>query len=331
MTSRVALTDGGIETDLIFHHGQELPNFAAFVLLDSEEGRELLRTYYLGYIEIAREAGLALVLETPTWRASSDWLAMLDRPASDIERVNGEGVRLLTDLRGAHDDVHVIISGCVGPRADWYDESAAMSELEAQDYHSAQVNALHAAGVDQVTAITMSYPKEAIGIVRAAHAAGVPAVISFTVETDGRLPDGRTMKDAVEAVDRATGSVPLYYMVNCAHTSHLKSSFGLPPEEDIAVAGIGAELRNENEAAGDDGWTARIHGLRANASPRSHAELDAATDLDEGDPEKFGADLARLRSRMPSLNVLGGCCGTDHRHIRALAQAVTGPATQSAE
>lgn len=323
MTSRLVLTDGGIETDLIFHQGQDLPHFAAFVLLDSEEGRELLRAYYRPYIQIARDAGLSLVLETPTWRASPDWFALLGRPVADIGRVNRESVRLLRELRGEYDDVHVLISGCVGPRADGYDASATMSQEQAQDYHSDQVEAFHKAGVDQVTAMTMSYPAEAVGIVRTSRAAGVPAVISFTVEVDGRLPDNSSMQEAVGAVDRATAQGPLYYMVNCAHPSHLEATFDLRAGEGAAETDTGESTWRDRAAPGNAGWAARVGGVRANASPRSHADLDTATDLDEGDPAQFGTDLARLRARVPSLTVLGGCCGTDHRHIREVVRAVS--------
>ena len=318
MTKRLApmLGDGGIETDLIYHHGQDLPHFAAFVLLDTPEGREQLRRYYEPYVRIARDAGVGLVLETPTWRASPDWLDLLGRPVSDLARVNLEAVRLLTSLRNDtkrdRGDAQVVISGCVGPRTDGYDAGTAMNVPQARDYHAPQIEALRVAGADRVTAITMSYAAEAAGIASAAQLAGVPVVISFTVETDGHLPDGSSLEDAVRAVDDATDGGPAFFMVNCAHPSHIGRALGVDMEPD------------ERVTAPPEGWRVRVRGVRANASTRSHAEMDAATDLDEGDPQVFGHQLARLRELVPSLDVLGGCCGTDDRHIRALAHSVTG-------
>ncbi|HEY5183204.1 MAG TPA: homocysteine S-methyltransferase family protein [Dermatophilaceae bacterium] len=311
MTTGLMLGDGGIETDLIFHHGQDLPHFAAFVLLDTNEGRQALRDYYRPYFQIARDARTGLVLEAPTWRASGDWLALLGRPVEDVTRVNVEAVRLVADLRAEHGDipgdqgVQHVISGCVGPRADGYDVGTTMSEQQSQDYHRPQVDALQSAGADRATAMTLSYAAEAVGIVRAAQVAGIPVVISFTVETDGRLPDGSSLEQAIRAVDSATDQGAEFFMVNCAHPTHIVRALDPSGTPD------------------DHRWLSRVRGVRANASTRSHAEMDVAPDLDEGDPESFGAELAGLHDRLPSLQVLGGCCGTDQRHIRAVAQAVT--------
>ena len=321
MLSPLTLTDGGIETDLMLHHGQDLPHFAAFVLLDTQKGRETLRAYYRPYLQIARDYGLSLVLETPTWRASADWIARLRRPDSDVQRINHQAVQLLTELRDDNPDVAVVVSGCIGPRTDGYDASATMDQHQAQRYHSRQIEALHDAGADQVTAMTMAYPAEAVGIVRAAHAAGVPAVISFTVEVDGRLPDGSALGRAINVVDRATHPGPLSYMVNCAHPSHVEAAFGLPPETDTAEQP--KQHPAQDTAIDHRGWTARVSGVRANASSRSHAELDTATDVDEGHPAEFGAAMAQLRATVTSLAVLGGCCGTDQRHIREVARAAS--------
>jgi homocysteine S-methyltransferase len=316
MTTDVILADGGIETDLIFHRGQDLPHFAAFVLLDTDEGRELLREYYRPYLDIAGEAGTGLVLETPTWRASPRWFSALDRESSDLDRVNRAAVRLLQGLRDERQDVDVLVSGCLGPRDDGFVAATMMDEQAAQDYHRPQVEALHAAGADRVTAMTVAYPAEAVGIVRAAQAAGIQSVISFTIEADGRLPDGSTLAHAIQVVDDATDREAAFFMVNCAHPSHITLALG-PPAPDGSVV--------DDAVPDDDGdrtWLSRVQGVRANASTRSHAELDAAEDLDEGDPATFGRQMAWLHAQVPSLQVLGGCCGTDHRHVRAVAQAV---------
>jgi S-methylmethionine-dependent homocysteine/selenocysteine methylase len=317
MTTDLILGDGGIETDLIFHHGQDLPHFAAFVLLDTEEGRERLRAYYRPYLDLARESGAGLVLETPTWRAGPAWFAALGRPSSDLGPVNRAAVRLLRDLCQEQPGVDVIVSGCLGPRDDGYVAATTMDERAAQDYHRPQVEALHAAGADRVTAMTVAYPAEAVGVVRAAQAAGIESVISFTVETDGRLPDGTSLPQAIQVVDDATERAAAFFMVNCAHPSHVALALDPPAR--------GASMRPDAapDHADDRTWWSRVQGVRANASTRSHAELDAAEDLDEGDPATFGRDMARLHEQVPSLRVLGGCCGTDERHIRAVAQSVT--------
>jgi homocysteine S-methyltransferase len=295
----LTLADGGIETDLIHHFGQDLPHFAAFVLLDSPQGRDALRAYYRPYLQLAAEQGLSLVLETPTWRASRDWLELLGRPGNDVRRVNEDAVHLVQELRDeAGQDGSVLVSGCVGPRADGDPGSAAMAPREAQRYHAPQIEALTSAGADRVAALTISYPDEAIGVVRAAVDAAVPVVISFTVEATGLLPDGTPLADAVHQADDATGAAADSFMVNCAHPLHIA-----PAVQD----------------GGD--WTARISGVRANASTRSHAEMDAAPDLDEGEPAMFARELVGLREHLPALELLGGCCGTDVRHITEIASA----------
>ena len=302
LADRVFLTDGGIETTLIYHQGIDLPEFAAFVLLEDEAGREELRTYFRPYADIAADAGLGLVLETPTWRANPDWATRVGYSAERLAAANRAGAALVEEFRMAYagPDVPVVVSGCLGPRGDGYAPDSLMSADEAADYHDQQVATFAETTVDLVTAITMTHTAEAIGVARAAAAHGLPSVISFTVETDGRLPSGESLAQAVRAVDEATGGAPAYYMVNCAHPTHIETTL----------------------LEGDD-WTLRVRGLRANASTMSHEQLDAAESLDVGDIADFGARNAALRAQLPQLSVLGGCCGTDARHIDAVRRAVT--------
>lgn len=304
------LTDGGIETTLIYHEGIELPEFAAFVLLESEAGRETLARYYGRYLDIAAASpGAGFVLESPTWRAGRDWCTTLgfDEPA--MCRLNAAAVALMHQLREAYAgalDGPIVLSGCVGPRGDGYLPGQPMSGDDALRAHRPQVDALADAGVDMITAITMTTSGEAIGVARAAAARGLPCAISFTVETDGRLPGGEPLAEAIAATDAACEVPPAYYMLNCAHPTHFEAVLG-----------------------GDAAWLQRIRGLRANASRCSHAELDAMTTLDDGDPQELAGCYRRLRGPLPALNVLGGCCGTDHRHVAAIAtawQGVTAPA-----
>lgn len=289
------LTDGGIETVLIFDEGIELPCFAAFDLLRTAEGTAALRAYYEPYLAIAREHGLPFVLSAPTWRSNPDWGAQLGYSPDELAAANRRAVELMHEIRAANADLDITIDAGIGPRGDGYVDGERMTAEEAEAYHAVQIAAL--GGVDIVTALTLTYAEEAIGIVRAARDAGLPVAISFTVETDGRLPSGQPLGGAIEQVDAA--AAPDYFMVNCAHPEHLASAL-------------------------DGEWVSRIRGLRANASRKSHAELDEADTLDTGDPVELGALYAELRARLPQLELVGGCCGTDHRHIAALAAAVSG-------
>jgi S-methylmethionine-dependent homocysteine/selenocysteine methylase len=294
----VFLTDSGLETELLFNQGVDLPQFAAFPLLQDGEGMGRLRTYFTAHAAVAAKADVGFVLEAATWRANADWGALLGFDAQALDEVNRMAVELLVDVRAEFSDAvkPYPISGCIGPRGDAYRPDLQMTVDAAAAYHRPQIETLADTEADLVTAMTLTYPAEAIGIAQAARDAGMPVVLSFTVETDGRLPDGSTLADAIRSVDDATGAYPAYYMINCAHPSHFDAV--LDP---------------------DATWITRLRGIRANASSRSHDELDNATELDSGDPVSFGREYAELRSRFPNLTVLGGCCGTDVRHIQQVA------------
>lgn len=297
------MTDGGLETTLVFLNELDLPEFAAFPLLDNEGGREALRSYYRPYLRIAACRGLGMVVDTPTWRANPDWATKLGYDEAALRSVNQDAVSFVRELAAERPAVTTVLDGAIGPRGDGYVVGEAMGSLEAAAYHATQIEALAAGGVDMVTAVTMTYVDEAIGIASAAASVGLPAVIGFTVETDGRLPSGESLQAAIEAVDAATGGSPAGYMVNCAHPSHF---------EDVLVEGA------ESEA----GWTGRIRAIRANASRMSHAELDEAPELDRGDPDELADDYRRLRHALPNLTVVGGCCGTDHEHLERITHSI---------
>jgi homocysteine S-methyltransferase len=289
--SAIAMTDGGLETVLVFHEGFDLPCFAAFPLLEEDAGRAALRRYYDGFLDLAEEHGVPFVLDTPTWRANPDWGAELGYDAAALGDANRRAIAFAGEL--ARGDV--TINGVLGPRGDGYVVGERMTAEQAAEYHAWQIGVLREAGADRITALTLTYPEEAIGIVQAADAAGVPVVPSFTVETDGRLPDGTVLADAIAQVDAATDGAAAFFAINCAHPIHI--------------------------AAGLDRPLHRVGGVRANASTLSHAELDVMEELDEGDPEALGRDNAALRDHLPDIRMLGGCCGTDHRHVAEVVAA----------
>ena len=299
----VFLADGGLETCLMFMENLDLPCFASFPLVADEAGRGHLERYFEPYLRTAGDHGAGFVLDTPTWRANADWGAKLGHSAAALAEANREAVAWAVRLRDAFatERTPVVVSGLIGPRGDGYRADARMDAAEAEHYHRAQVEVFGDTEADMVSALTLTYAEEAIGVTRAAQARRMPVVISFTVETDGKLPSGETLPQAVEQVEQATDRGPAYYMVNCAHPTHFAH-----------VLEPGAP------------WLDRVRGIRANASTRSHAELDAATELDAGDPADFGRHYRALRGRMPRLSVLGGCCGTDHRHIVAVCEALSG-------
>ena len=297
------LADGGIETTLIFHDKLELPDFAAYALLRRPEGKAALDRYFRAYAGIAKRFGVGLILETATWRASRDWAARLGHTPAELAELNRAAVRQLEDIRREFqtEKTPVVISGCVGPRGDGYSPGNLMSIEEAEVYHAEQAGIFADSAADLLTALTMNYVEEAIGLTRAARRVGMPVVIAFTVETDGRLPTGDSLGSAIERVDAATGAHPAYYMINCAHPTHFEGVI-----EPAAP------------------WAQRLRGLRANASRQSHAELNESPTLDPGDPVELGREYAALKRRLPRLNVMGGCCGTDHRHVEQIA-AVCAP------
>jgi homocysteine S-methyltransferase len=294
------LTDGGVETTLVFHKGIELPQFASFPLLDSDEGRKTLRDCVRPYLDLSRKHDAGIIIETLTWRASHDWAQKLGITPADLERLTRTAVDEVVAFREEYesDGRPVVISGQIGPRGDAYNPDRLLGIEEAERYHTEQVGIFRDTEADFVTSLTLTHVEEAIGITRAAGAAGLPVVIGFTVETDGRLPNGQTLGEAIEAVDQDDCTSPAYYAINCAHPTHFAS-----------VLEPGAR------------WTERIRCLRANASALSHAELDESTEIDEGNPTELGQQHREMLEVLTNVNILGGCCGTDERHVDAIFQA----------
>lgn len=297
-TRRFFLSDGGMETFLIFEKGYELPCFSAAVLLDTNQGRADLRAYFERFIEIAKSSCRGFILDAPTWRAGTAWAGPLGQTLKEVMETNHRAVSFVSRLRDEHEteSCPILINGLVGPTGDAYAPDTEISRQDALLVHAPQVHALGNAGVDMISAMTLAHAEEAIGIVQAAREIDVPVVIAFTLETDGHLPSGQPLGAAIEEVDNATDGGPLYYMINCAHPDHFREVL------DSAAS-----------------WTLRIGGIRSNASRQSHAELDEAEVLDDGDPVELGRLNAELLSCLPNIRVLGGCCGTDHRHVGCIA------------
>lgn len=299
-SGEIFMSDGGIETTLIFEFGFDLPDFAAFPLLNTAEGRDALKSYYRKHAEIARRHDRGFIFESATWRASQDWGDRLGFTPDEMADVNRAAIGLIADVRKEFPGLKNVLSGCVGPRGDGYDPGELMTPGEAEAYHASQVKTFVSTAAEMVSAITITNAPEAIGITRAAISEGLPVVISFTVETDGQLPTGQPLGEAIEEVDAGTGNGPAYFMLNCAHPDHFRDT--------LAKGG---------------NWLHRLGGIRANASRQSHAELDEATELDDGDPAETGRDYADLHQMLPHIVVFGGCCGTDHRHIEHAARALS--------
>ncbi len=296
------IADGGIETDLIFNHGIEIREFAAHTLLSEEIGREAMARYFRQYLSLARELKTGFILNSQTWKAHLHWASDLGATEEELHQANHESIAFIAGLRNEFRDNAgpIVLSAIIGPRGDAYSPELEVAEHEAEDYHAKQIGWLAETEVDMISAVTFTQSGEAVGLVRAARKASMPVVVSFTVETDGKLPSRQSLKDAIETVDRDTKAGPAYFMVNCAHPEHFMHVLADAP------------------------WARRIHGIRCNASSKSHAELDESETLDAGNPAELAEQYKQIRNIMPWLNIFGGCCGSDYRHVEAFARALMG-------
>lgn len=300
LSDDIFLTDAGLETDLIFNHGVEIREFAAHTLLPSSEGRAALNRYFEGFLELARERKAGFILDSATWKAHRHWARELGSSLAELRAANEESVRFISELRQSFSNnaKPIVLNAIVGPCGDAYRPEVSISIDQAETYHAEQLHWIAGTEADMVTAVTFNQASEAAGLVRAARNAGLPAAVSFTVETNGALPNGQSLAEAIAEVDEASDSYAAYFMINCAHPTHF------------------------NNVLNDEAWARRVRGIRANASRKSHAELDEAPELDAGNPEEMAQQYRALEQRMPWLNIFGGCCGTDLRHVTAIAETV---------
>jgi homocysteine S-methyltransferase len=294
------LTDAGLETDLIFNHGIEIREFAAHTLLPDTNGREAISNYFRGFLSLANEYDTGFILDSQTWKAHLHWAEDLKATEQELRQANKDSISFIAELRDefTENKMPIVLNGVIGPRGDAYAPEDRLATKEAEEYHAKQIGWLAETEVDMITALTFTQSDEAIGLVRAARSAGLPVVISFTVETDGRLPTGQPLKEAIGAVDEATEGAAAYFMVNCAHPDHFA------------------------DVLEDSAWARRIRGLRCNASRLSHAELDECEVLDDGDPAELANQYKAITTLMPWLNVFGGCCGSDLRHVTRIAKTL---------
>jgi homocysteine S-methyltransferase len=299
-TGRLFLTDGGIETWLMYKNGFALPHFCDFQLLGDPAGREALRHYYREFARIAKQYGTGYVFCSLTYRASRDWGQLLGLSVDRLAELNLESIAFYREIARdiGLDPGSTLYSGCIGPRGDAYQTNPTITATASEDYHAEQIETFTKAGVDLVTALTLKSIEEAIGIARAARSAGVPSVISFTLDKSRTVDGRRSLRAAIEAVDAATDGAPAYYMINCSHP-----------------VDFGPALDH-----GD--WVRRIRAVRANASSLEHGQLCQLGHLEEGDAAELAGQHRELARLFPHLNVFGGCCGTDYVHVRKICEAV---------
>ena len=299
-TDEIFLTDGGTETWLMYKRGFELPKFSAFHLLNDERSVQALREYYMAFAKVAVKLGTPFIFDSLTYRASRDWGALLGYSAEGLAEMNHKCFELYRECAAAAGMApeNTVISGCIGPKGDAYQTNQDLTAESAEIYHREQIGTFKKAGTDIVTALTLNTTDEAIGIARASAKAGIPSVISFTVEKDRKLRSGETLKQAIEKVDAATSSAPAYYMINCSHPVDFGPVLAIEP------------------------WANRIQGLRANASSLDHGTLCQLGHLEEGDPDELAGQYVDIRAAHPKMNVFGGCCGTDYMHVEKIGRAL---------
>jgi S-methylmethionine-dependent homocysteine/selenocysteine methylase len=286
----------GMDTDILYNRGIDLPGFASYPLLSNPEHKKIIRECYSNLVDLGREQNVGVILDSVTWSANRDRGAELGYTAADLKKYNIDAIELIANVRNEKGDLPTVLCGQIGPRNDGYAPTELMTTKEAEDYHSEQIEVYSNTEADFVSAFTICYAEEAAGIVRAAQRYNMPVAIAFTVETDGRLPTGMSMREAIEQVDVESNGGAFYFLINCAHPDHFTGIFN------------------------DEPWMQRLRGVVANASRCSHAELEVAEELDDGDPKELGAQVGRLREKFPHFNILGGCCGSDLRHMKRIIE-----------
>lgn len=295
------LTEGGTETEIMYKHGFELPEFAMFPLLENPIAVTAMRDMFRSQLDVAAEFAMSMLLTGIDYRASPDWGAKLGYSPHGLAQANIQSIEFLRELAGEYNGQipRTLIGGTIGPRGDAYQLNRTITAAEAEDYHSVQLATLKQAAVDFACAATFNNIPEAVGVARAAKKIGVPLIVSLTVDSSSRLKSGPTVADAIQAIDfEAADAAPISYLLNCSHPVEFEPALTAGP------------------------WTSRLHGFRPNASKMEKLALCKLGHLEEGDPVELGRLMGGLARRYPHMNVWGGCCGTGDTHLRAIARNV---------
>jgi len=301
LENKFYLTEGGSETEILYKWSFELPEFAMFTLLDDPEADNVIRGMFRRYFDVAAEHGTAMLLNGHDYRASPDWGAKLGYSSEDLRNVQHRVIRFLDDLRAEYADrvSDVYIAACIGPRGDAYGTGGDISADESEDYHSVQLHNLDGTAADMAVAATFNNVPEAIGVIRAANSIGIPIGVSLTLTPEGRLRSGPSLREAIETIDEASGGGAVWFGTNCAH----------PVEFEPALADAGP-------------WLERLRYIRPNAAKMDKIALCSLGHLEDGDPVELGQQMGEVARRFPRVDILGGCCGTDERHLSQIAQNV---------
>ncbi len=295
------LTEGGSETEIMYRHGFELPEFSMLPLLESPLALSALRDEYSQQLDVAAEFGLSFLLTGLDYRASPDWGSKLGYSPSGLADANIASIELLRDIAKGYEEQipRLLIGGILGPRGDAYSLNQEITAESAEDYHAVQLETLKRADVDFACALTFNNVAESVGALRAANQTGVPLFVSLTLDRSGRLKSGPTLAEAIVEIDAQAGeAAPELYMINCSH----------PLEYEPA-------LENRD-------WIKRLRGVRPNASKMEKLALCELGHIEEGDPVELASRLRDLSERYPHMDIFGGCCGTGHKHLREIAKTL---------
>ena len=301
LENKFYLTEGGTETEILYKWGFELPEFAMFPLLDNPEADRVIRDMYRRYFEVAAEHNTGMLIVGHDYRASPDWGEKLGYSAEGLREMQQRTIQFLQEMRTEYEDrvSDVYIGASIGPRGDAYGTGDAITESEAEDYHSVQLENLEGTAADMAIALTFNNIPESIGVIRAGVAAGLPVGVSLTLTPEGRLRSGPSLREAIEAIEEATDGAAAWFGTNCAH----------PVEFEPAFADAGS-------------WFDRLRYIRPNAAKMDKIALCSLGHLEDGDPVELGGEMGEIARRFPRADILGGCCGTDERHLSEIAQNV---------
>lgn len=301
LDGRFYLTEGGAETEIMYKWGFELPEFAMFTLLDNPEADEVIRNMYRRYFDVAAAHDTGILAMGHDYRASPDWAQKLGYSAADLTRFQHRTMQFLDDVRAEYADrvSDAYITACIGPRGDAYGTGGDISASEAEDYHAVQLGNLEGTAADMAVAATFNNIPESIGVIRAANRMGIPIGVSLTLTPEGRLRSGPTLREAVETIDEVTGGAAEWFGTNCAH----------PLEFEPALDDAGP-------------WLDRLRYVRPNAAKMDKLALCELGHLEDGDPVELGEQMGEVARRFPRADILGGCCGTDERHLSEIASNV---------